>query len=53
MAQSLSNDLRRRVRAAIGNELSCRKAAERFGVSASSAMRWNDQLKKQGDITPK
>jgi transposase len=53
MAKSLSVDLRRRVMDAIEQGLSCRKAAERFGVSASSAIRWCDRLKKQGDVTPK
>ena len=40
MARSLSVDLRRRVVGAIEGGLSCRAAAERFGVSASSAIRW-------------
>ena len=34
MALALSNDLRRRVVSAIEGGLSCRAAAERFGVSA-------------------
>ena len=50
MAKSLSLDLRRRVVDAIEQGLSCRQAAERFGVSASSAIRWLDRLKQQGDI---
>ena len=50
MAKSLSLDLRRRVVDAIEQGLSCRQAAERFGVSASSAIRW---LKQQGDIAAK
>ena len=40
MAKSLSIDLRQRVIAAIDGGLSCRRAAERFGVSAASAIRW-------------
>ena len=32
--------------------LSCRAAAERFGVSAASAIRWRDRQKKAGDFTP-
>jgi transposase len=53
MGKSLSVDLRRRVVDAIETGLSCRRAAERFGVSASSAIRWFDRLKKQGDVAPK
>ncbi len=44
MAKSLSLDLRRRVVDTIERGLSCRQAAERFGVSASSAIRWFDRL---------
>jgi hypothetical protein len=40
MARSLSVDLRRRVVGAIEGGSSCRAAAQRFGVSASSAIRW-------------
>src|SRR5664279_3208416 len=56
MAKSLSVDLRRRVVDAIEHGLSCRQAAARFGVSASSAssaIRWLDRLKKQGDVAAK
>ena len=53
MAKSLSLDLRRRVVNAIEQGLSCRQAATRFGISASSAIRWHDQLKKQGDVAAK
>ena len=52
MAKSLSIDLRKRVIAAIDGGLSCRAAAERFGVSAASAIRWRDREQKQGDLTP-
>ncbi len=53
MAKSLSLDLRRRVVDTIERGLSCRQAAARFGVSASSAIRWLDRLKKQGDVVAK
>lgn len=53
MAKSLSVDLRRRVVDAIEHGLSCRQAAARFGVSASSAIRWLDRLKKPGDVAAK
>jgi transposase len=38
---------------AIERGLSCRQAAARFGVSASSAIRWLDRLKKQGNLAPR
>ena len=53
MARSLSVDLRWRVVGAIERGLSCRAAAERFGVSASSAIRWRAQEQREGDIRPK
>jgi len=40
MGRYLSLDLRDRVIAAIEGGMSCRQAAERFGVSAASAIRW-------------
>ena len=53
MARSLSVDLRRRVVGVIEGGLSCRAAAERFGLSASSAIRWRAQERREGDIRPK
>ncbi len=53
MAKALSIDLRRRVVDAIEHGLSRRRAAERFGISASSAIRWCDRLKKQGNVAAK
>ncbi|WLA38524.1 IS630 family transposase [Bradyrhizobium elkanii] len=53
MTKALSVDLRQRVVAAIDGGLSCRQAAERFGVSAASAIRWRSRLKEVGDIVPK
>ena len=53
MARSLSVDLRQRVVGAIAGGLSCRAAAQRFGVSASSAIRWRAQERREGDVTPK
>src|SRR5277367_4369308 len=50
MARSLSVDLRRRVVGAIEGGLSCRAAAQRFGVSASSAIRWRAQERREGDL---
>jgi transposase len=53
MSKALSRDLRSRVLAAIVGGLSSRQAAERFGVSASSAIRWRARQREQGDARPK
>ena len=53
MAKALSLDLRTRVLAAISSGLSCRQAAERFGVSAASAIRWRAVDRLSGDVRPK
>lgn len=53
MAKSLSFDLRSRVLAAIADGLSRRQAATRFGVSTSSAIRWQSLLRAGGDGRPK
>lgn len=53
MPKALSLDLRTRVLAAITSGLSCRQAAERFGVSAASAVRWRAAQRLVGDVRPK
>jgi len=53
MARALSQDLRDRVIAAIDDGLSCRAAADRFGVSASSAIRWRQRALKHGQAVAK
>src|SRR3954449_2398220 len=58
MPKALSFDLRSRVLAAINEGLSCRQAAARFGVSASSAIRWQGMRRAGmrragGDARPK
>ena len=53
MAKALSIDLRQRVLAAVDGGLSCRQAAERFGVSAASAIRWHDRRRREGHFGPK
>ena len=53
MPRSLSYDLRSRVLSAIDVGLSCRQAAARFGVSASSAIRWQALRQAGGDARPK
>jgi transposase len=46
-------DLRTRVLAAIGDGMSCRRAAAHFGVSASSAIRWYALQRLRGDAQPR
>jgi transposase len=53
MARTLSQDLRDRVTAAIDDGLSCRAAADRFGVSASSAIRWRQRALEHGQAVAK
>lgn len=53
MAKALSVDLRQRVIEAIRQGMSRRQAAARFGISASSAIRWAVQLRTTGNIAPK
>ena len=53
MAQTLSQDLRDRVVAAIDSGLSCRAAAARFGVSVSSAIRWRQRALAHGQAVAK
>ena len=52
MVQPLSLDLRVRV-VAVARGMSRRQAAERFGVSAASAVRWCQLSCKQGDAKPR
>ena len=53
MPKPLSIDLRSRVLSAVDAGLSCRQSAERFGVSASSAIRWAALRRTAGDARPK
>ncbi len=53
MTRALSVDLRKRVIAAVEEGVSCRQAAARFGVSASSSIRWHALSRTVGDATPK
>jgi transposase len=50
MSNALSFDLRSRVVAAIEGGLSCRQAAERFAISASSAIRWHRAFRERGSF---
>lgn len=50
MAKALSTDLRHRVIGALARGMSCRQAAAHFGVSASSAIRWQAQQRALGHV---
>lgn len=51
MARPYSNDLRERVVAAVDGEgLSCRAAAEGFGVGVSTAIRWMQRRRETGSV---
>jgi transposase len=52
MSKALSVDLRERVVAAVAAGASCRAAAARFGVSASSAIRWCARSRDEGTVAP-
>lgn len=53
MGKPLSVDLRSRLVSAVAGGLSRRAAAERFGVSAASAIRWVAASNTTGTIAPK
>ena len=53
MAKSLSTDLRERLIAAVDGGMSRRSAAERFGVAASTAIKWFAQWRRTGDVEPR
>lgn len=52
MARSLSVDVRDRLVAAIAGGLSRRQAAVPFGVSAASAVRWQQLASQYGTPAP-
>lgn len=53
MVKALSIDLRKRVVSAVDGGMSRNQAADRFGVSVASAVRWCGLQKQQGDVRPK
>ena len=48
-----SNDLRERAVAAVDEGMSCHEAAEVFKVGVSSVIRWVDQQRRTGSVSPK
>ena len=53
MGKTLSIDLRTRLVAAVSEGMSRRGAAERFGVSAASAVRWVEAVNTTGSVEAK
>jgi transposase len=53
MGKPLSLDLRSRLVAAVSGGMSRRSAADRFGVSAASAVRWAAAVKTTGSVAAK
>lgn len=53
MAKSLSIDLRTRLVSAVEGGMSRRAAAKRFGVAASTAIKWFDQWRRTGSVEPR
>ena len=52
MTKPLSMDLRERLVSAVDGGMSRRAAAERFGVAASTAIKWVDRWRQLGDVRP-
>ena len=53
MPLALSNDLRKRVIEAIASGMTCRAAAERYGVSVASAVKWSQRWRQTGSMIAK
>jgi transposase len=52
MGRPYSMDLRERVVAAVGGGMSCRRAAQLFNVSASTAINWAKRVRESGSVAP-
>lgn len=52
MVRPLSNDLRKRVVAAVSKGGSSRAVASRFGVAVSSVVKWSQRYRATGSVKP-
>jgi transposase len=53
MTKPLSNDLRVRLIEAVAAGMSCRAAADRFGIAASTAVKWVRRWRDTGSSAPR
>jgi transposase len=53
MTRPLSMDIRSRLVRAVADGMTRRSAAKRFGVAASTAIKWVDQWERTGDVEPR
>src|SRR3546814_16168532 len=53
MTRPLSMDIRSRLVSAVADGMSRRSAARRFGVAASTAIKWVDRWERTGDVEPR
>ena len=53
MTKPLSNDLRHQLISAVDRGMTRRAAAARFGVAASTAVRWVHKWRQTGSVDPR
>lgn len=53
MTRALSTDIRTRLVSAVEGGMTRRSAAKRFGIAASTAIKWVEQWERTGDVRPR